>query len=186
MSAADPIRLEGLGCRPEARRGISIIKPELSTDIYSEKIMHKRINFEDNIFVLNTRIRMVRDLLILDTDPELFLEKTMDDAHFIDLTLAFLLGNLLENERLIERDEQFHNLSETEQQFSEVLSEILEGAGSISVGQFPVIRDKTAVLRNNSQERRKNIEHSLSRGNKPSLEPVVSSDELSELLKGLE
>jgi hypothetical protein len=148
--------------------------------------MHKRINFEDNIFVLNTRIRMIRDLLILDTDPELFLEKTMDDAHFIDLTLAFLLGNLLENERLIERDEQLHNLSETEQQFSEALSEILEGVGSISAVQFPVIRDKTTVLRNNSQERRKNIEHSLSRENKPSSEPVVSSDELSELLKGLE
>jgi hypothetical protein len=147
--------------------------------------MNKRINFEDNIFILNTRIRMIRDLLILETDPDLFLEKTMDDLGFIDLTLAFLLGNLLENERLIERDEQFHNLSETERQFSEVLSEILEGAGSISAVQFPVIRDKTLVLRNNSLERRKNIEGAVSRGNKPS-EPVVSSDELNELLKGLE
>jgi hypothetical protein len=50
--------------------------------------MHKHINFEDNIFVLNTRIRMIRDSLILDTDPELFLEKTVDDTNFIDLTLA--------------------------------------------------------------------------------------------------
>jgi hypothetical protein len=129
---------------------------------------------------------MIRDLLILDTDPELFLEKTVEDLEFIDLTLAFLLGSLLKNERLIERDEQFHNLSETERQFCEVLSEILEGAGSISAVQFPIIRDKTTVLRNNSLERRKSIENSAFRENKPSLEPVVSSDELSELLKGLE
>jgi hypothetical protein len=148
--------------------------------------MNKRINFEDNIFVLNTRIRMIRDLLILDTDPELFLEKTMEDMGFIDATLAFLLESLLKNERLIERDEQFYNLSETERQFSGVLSEILEGAGSISAVQFPVIRDKTAVLRNNSLERQKNIENSVSQGNKSSSEPVVSSDELSALLKGLE
>jgi hypothetical protein len=148
--------------------------------------MNKHINFEDNIFVLNTRIRMIRDLLILDTDPELFMEKTMEDLEFIDLTLTFLLVSLLENKRLIERDEQFHNLSETERQFCEVLSEILEGSGSISAVQFPVIRDKTTVLRNNSLERQKNIENTAFRGNKSSSEPVVSSDELSELLKGLE
>ncbi|MDR2068426.1 MAG: hypothetical protein LBP71_00980, partial [Spirochaetaceae bacterium] len=105
---------------------------------------------------------------------------------FIDATLAFLLESLLKNERLIERDEQFQNLAETEGQFCQVLSEVLEGAGSISAVRFPVIRDKTTVLRKNSLERRKNIEGSVSQGHKPSAEPVVSSDELSELLKGLE
>jgi hypothetical protein len=145
--------------------------------------MNKRINFEDNIFILNVRIRMIRDILVLDADPDLFLEKTMEDIDFIDSTLGALLGNLIENKRLLERDAEFDNLSDLEWQFSQMLVEFLNGGGNISAAQFPMLKGKIAMLRKNSQDRKKAIDDARSPGEPARNEPVVSSLELSELLK---
>ena len=146
------------------------------------KAMGKHINFEDNIFVFNLRIRMIQDLLILDTDPELFLHKTLDDLGFINSSLNILLSNLKENYRLIERDEQFHNLLETERQFFEVLNEIDHGEGNISVLQYPELREHIGILLSQSQDRQKSIKDMIVEGKDYALEPVVGYDELHELL----
>jgi hypothetical protein len=149
--------------------------------------MDKHINFEDTIFILNTRIRGLHDLLLLDADPDFFLEKTLEDAEFIGSTLTALLENLSGNTQYIERDEQFHNLGDTERQFMEVLSELLNGEGPISAGRFPVIREKVTALWSKSLERRKTADGlSFSETDKNTMEPVVSSDELNELLKDME
>jgi hypothetical protein len=145
--------------------------------------MHKRVNFEDNIFILAARIRIIRDLLILDTDPELFLEKTMDDIAFLDHTLDMLLGNLMANERLMDRNETFENLDDLESQFIQVLSILQKGSGNISAFNFPLIREKIQVLQNRSQERQKTIGKNKDHEKESVLEGAVSSDELSELLR---
>jgi hypothetical protein len=145
--------------------------------------MNKRINFEDNIFILNGQIRMIRDLLILDTDPDLFLEKTIGDIDFIDKTLEALLGNLIENKRLLERDAEFDNLADLEWQFTQVLSDFLDSSGNISAAQFPILKGKITVLRKRSQERQRAMENSRNQAEPLLSEPVVSSLELSELLK---
>jgi hypothetical protein len=148
--------------------------------------MNKRINFEDNIFILNTRIRAIRDLLLLDADPDFFLEETLDDLEFIDNTLSILLDNLTNNKRYIERDEQFHNLLETERFLTEVLQEIFSGDGTVSANKFPIIRDRVTLIWNHSLDRCKNIEGlSFEETEVASLEPVVSRDELNELLKDM-
>jgi hypothetical protein len=56
--------------------------------------MAKRIHFEDDIFYLHACIRLTRDSLALDLDPELFLNKAMEDFGFIDMTLERLLREL--------------------------------------------------------------------------------------------
>jgi hypothetical protein len=145
--------------------------------------MSKQINFEDNIFILNTRIRMIRDLLVLDADPDIFLDKTLTDVDFIDAALGVLLRNLIENTHLIERNGQFYNLYETEQQFLETLWDLANGPGTVSVSPYPALRDKIALMREHALERRETIEEHISAGEAPSLEPVVSSDELNELLR---
>ena len=145
--------------------------------------MNKQINFEDNIFILMTRIRMIRDVITLDADPELFLEKTLDDIYYTDHTLRILLGYLQENQRLYDRDELLEHHSEAEWQFSEVLQEMLDHDGSISIRDTPTIRDKIAALRKNSMERRKTAENLGPIGNTIPGSPIVSSDELTELLK---
>ena len=144
--------------------------------------MNKHINFEDNIFVLNLRIRMVQDLLILDTDIELFLHKTLEDLDFLNSSLTTLLTNLKENYRLIERDEQFHNLMETERQYCEVLSEMDHGEGSISAIQYPELRDRINILMSRSQDRQNSIKDLIVESKNLTLEPVVGYDEMHELL----
>jgi hypothetical protein len=145
--------------------------------------MHKRVNFEDNIFILAARIRIIRDLLILDTDPDLFLEKTMDDIAFLDRTLDMLLGNLMANGRLMDRNEIFENLADLESQFIQVLSVLQNGSGNISAFNFPLIREKIQVLQNRSQERQKTIGKNREYEKETVLDGAVSSDELSELLR---
>lgn len=145
--------------------------------------MNKRINFEDNIFILLMRIRMIRDIITLDADPELFIEKTLDDIYFIDHILRNLLGYLQGNSRLIEREELLEHLSETEWQFSQVLSDLLDHEGDFSVRDIPTISDKLTALRRNSQERRKIADNLSPVENVVPGSPVVSTDELTELLK---
>jgi hypothetical protein len=145
--------------------------------------MGKHVNFEDNIFILNTRIRMIRDLLILDADPDIFLDKTLTDVDFIDAALGVLLRNLVENTRLIERNEQFYNLHETEQLLLGILWDLANGSGAVSVSRYPVLRDKIDILRDHSLERSKIIEEHTSIAEAPSSEPLVSADELNELLR---
>jgi hypothetical protein len=145
--------------------------------------MNKRINFEDNIFILSQRIRMIRDSLTLDADPELFLEKTIEDIDFIDAVLGTLLESLTQNNRLIERDIQYENLSEMEWQFSRILADLLNGSGNISAVNFPMIREKIGIIEKHISERNKTIDSARSQSDKNRMESVVSSDELNELLK---
>ncbi|MDR3138250.1 MAG: hypothetical protein LBT95_01110 [Treponema sp.] len=145
--------------------------------------MNKRINFEDNIFILTRWIRIIRDLLILDADPELFLEKILRDIEFIDTTLNALLESLIQNNRLIERDIQYENLADAEWQFSLILSGLLKGSGTISAARFPMIRERVEGIEQHSLERNKTIDGTRGQTDKDSMESVVSSDELSELFK---
>jgi hypothetical protein len=126
---------------------------------------------------------MIRDLLILDTDPDLFLDKTMTDIEFIDTVLEVLLKNLIENTRLIQRNEQFYNLHETEQQFVSVLRDFSSGKSSVSVAPYPMLLNKISVFREHSLERKQTIEEHIGSVEAPSLEPVVGPDELNELLR---
>jgi hypothetical protein len=145
--------------------------------------MNKQVNFEDNIFILMNRIRMLRDLFSVDADPELFLEKTLDDIDFISQALTLLLRQLLENQRFIERSGLFHYLEELEWQFSQVLSVFMSSQGTISAQEYPAIVEKIRILQSRSQERRRTAETAGGVSGNQAGEPVVSPDELSELLK---
>jgi hypothetical protein len=145
--------------------------------------MNKRISFEDNIYILLARIKMVQDLLALDIDPALFLDKTLEDIDFIDATLQALHVQMQENPRLIEREDLLNHLSELEWQFSQALSGFLNSRGTISVQEFPAIKDKMMILRTRSLDRHKSAETEAVAAGDFSEATVVSSDELSELLK---
>jgi hypothetical protein len=123
-------------------------------------------------------------MLLLDTDPDLFLEKTLDDVNFIDKTLSILLNQLSDNKRFIERAEQLRNLAETERTFGDVLSDLINGDSAISAGRFPAVRERFTLLLDQTQERRKAIAKiSDSESARVSVDPMVSSDELNELLQ---
>jgi hypothetical protein len=148
--------------------------------------MAKRIHFEDDIFYLQACIRLARDALALDLDPELFLDKSMGDLEFIDTTLARLLRELLENERLIERKEQLLNLAETEVRFADLISALQEGRGSIA-GALTPFSERFSEFRSASLRRRAEIDGATAFGSRTEDDvSVVSPFELNELLKDTE
>lgn len=145
--------------------------------------MNKHINFEDNLFLLNGRIRLIRDLLRLDGDPSLFLGKTLDDLRFIDTVLETLTHNLIENTRLFDRELEFDHLSDVEWQHGQLLLEFAGEAGPFPASRFPEIREELARLRERSDGRSVAVATSAGPAEQVSSEPVVSSLELSELLR---
>jgi hypothetical protein len=144
--------------------------------------MNKRINFEDDIFLLMFRIRMIRDIITLDADPELFLEKTLDDICFIDQSLKSLLGNLEHNHHLIEREDLLEQLSNAEGQFTQVLKEFSDHEGNFSIMELPSLLEKISAFRTCSIERQKAAGR-LQPEESPENKIYVGSDELAELLK---
>ena len=126
---------------------------------------------------------MIRDIITLDADPELFLEKTLDDICHADQVLRLLLGNLERNPHLIEREELLNQLSGAEEQFSQVLTDLLEHNGNFSIRELPSLGEKVAAFRQNSLERRKTAEMLHPGDGSVSGSIYVSSDEITELLK---
>ena len=145
--------------------------------------MNKRVNFEDNIFILMMRIRMIRDIITLDPDPELFLKKILDDICFTDQILRILLGYLEENHHLIEREELLEHHSRVEWQFYQVVQELLVHNGNFSIRKIPSAGEKLAAIRQDSLERRRTAEMLGSTDDSQSENPIVSTIELTELLK---
>ena len=145
--------------------------------------MNKRINFEDDIFIIMMRIRMIRDTISLNADPELFLEKTLDDICHVDQILRLLLGNLERNPRLIEREELLEQFSDAEEQFNQILTEMLDNSGNFSIRGLTSLVEKVTAFRANSIERRKTAEILHPSEDSISSSIYVSSDEITELLK---
>jgi len=144
--------------------------------------MNKRINFEDTIFILNVRIRMLRDLLHLDTEPNLFLRQAIGDVEFTGSVLATLTEKFLENIKFLDRETEADNLSDAEWQFNQLLSEIQNNTGIFSQENFPEVQSWVDKLKKDSIKRQKMIEDSCVPMRQTVTEPVVSHAELNGLL----
>jgi len=145
--------------------------------------MNKRVNFEDSLFILSMRMRIIEDIITLDAEPNFFLEKTLDDIFFTDHLLRIILECLEENRHLIERQELLQQLSDFEAQFSRILHNFLENDGNFSIRGFPSEGEKVALCRKNSADRHALIGKLSSSSGARSASPIVSSDEINELLK---
>jgi hypothetical protein len=140
-----------------------------------------RLNFEDTIFILNLQIRMIKDTLRLSPPPELFMEKSLGDFAFIDSVLATLVRFFLENNG---QNGDAEYISDTEWQFSQLLTEFSLESSPFSPIFLPETIQKITIMRNASNARRKTIEATVLPTEIANAEPVVSSVELSSLLGG--
>jgi hypothetical protein len=145
--------------------------------------MNKQENFEDSLYLLISRIKLIRETLILDADPVLFFEKVLEDIDFIDQVVDKLLNWLMENNRLINREELISHLAELEWQFSQVLTSILNGSTFISAVEMAPLKDRITILRKKSIERQRTTDIISSTVENEPGEPVINSNELYELLK---
>jgi len=146
--------------------------------------MSKYINFEDSIFILLMRMRVIQDSLLLDAEPDLFLKKTVDDICFIDTTLETLLRRLSENPHLIEMNEISKSLAEMEERFSQVIFKFLSVRNSGP--EFVHAAAQVLALKSRSQERSRLLEDMAHGGDAQDETAVISSAEIYELLGNLQ
>jgi hypothetical protein len=144
--------------------------------------MNKRINFEDTIFILNVRIRMIRDLMQLDTDPNLFYRQTVTDIEFISSVMDMLTEKFVENMKFLDRETEADNIMDAEWQFGQLLNEIVSNSSPFSPGIFTDIPTLITKLRADSLKRKRLIEESYVPADSSITEPVVSHAELNGLL----
>ncbi|MDR0319992.1 MAG: hypothetical protein LBI28_00675 [Treponema sp.] len=144
--------------------------------------MNKRVNFEDTIFILNVRIRMLRDLMQLDTDSVIFYRQTMIDLEFIASVLEILAEKFVENLKFLDRETEADNILDAEWQFGQILNEISSNSSPFSPALFPEMPNLIIKLRKDSQKRQKQIEDSYEPTEHATAEPVVSHAELNGLL----
>jgi hypothetical protein len=138
--------------------------------------------FEDAIFIVNMRIRLVRDTLRLNPPTDMFFQRSLDDLEFIGKALAFLAQMLTEGEEQRASSTDYDYASDAEWQFNQLLTEL-----SVESIPFPVVpgedvRMQIAVLREASDGRRKVFEESGLLSEMARAEPMVSSVELNSLL----
>jgi hypothetical protein len=153
--------------------------------------MNKQINWEDNIFIINTRIRLIADLLQLEADSALFFDKTFEDLDFVNFALNYVLDALQSNKRLnrhtIETDDLLYIIYETEMRLHSLLSDFRNEHGCFSLHNFPEIAEKITRLEQDQAARQKIIDEMMNAAGKEEGDPrVVSSMEINELLKGFD
>jgi len=141
-------------------------------------------SFQDSVFLVNMRIRMVRDTLRLNPPAELFLEKNLEDLVFADKILAVLAQTLVSGEGQYGGSGEFSYASDAEWQLSQLLTEFTVESGPFSCSANPEIREKITALRDASDARRKAIEEAEQSSGMANADPVVSSAELNSLLGG--
>jgi len=144
--------------------------------------MNKRINFEDTIFILNVRIRMIRDLLQLDTDTGFFVRQTMGDLEYGNSTLEMLTKKFLENINFLDCETEADNILDAEWQFNQLLNEISNKNCPFSPVNFPETQNWILKLKNDTEKRQKLIEEACAPMGQVVSEPVVSHAELNGLL----
>jgi len=144
-----------------------------------------RLNLEDSIFILNMRIRTIRDTLHLNPPPVLFMERCVDDLAFIDSVLEFLSRTISENSGQYTANGESEYIADTEWQFTQVLTEFLLESSPFSAHALPETVEKITSMRASSEARRKIMESTGLPSEIAQAEPVVTSAELNGLLGGI-
>ena len=144
--------------------------------------MNKRINFEDTVFILNVRLRMVKDSLLLDTDSAYFYSQTMADLEFTGSVLDMLTEKFVANLNFLDRETEGDNILDIEWNLSQILNEISNNSGPFPPSKFPEMPALITKFRNDSARRQSLIEESYVTAGQSAAEPVVSTAELNGLL----
>ncbi|MDR0323833.1 MAG: hypothetical protein LBI12_05230 [Treponema sp.] len=125
---------------------------------------------------------MIKDLMRLDTEPDIFYSQTIGDLNFISSVLEILSEKFLANIQFLDREIEADNILDAEWQFSQLINEISSNACPFSPAAFPETQSWIDKLRNESEKRKKQleevsviVEHSMA-------EPVVTHAELNGLL----
>ncbi|MGM0674446.1 MAG: hypothetical protein ACQETQ_07125 [Spirochaetota bacterium] len=145
--------------------------------------MNPRINYDDNIFLLQTMVKTLRSALTLDVDPEMFKDKILEDIFFIDSTFMKIFSQLRDNPNLIRRAEYLKALLRAETSFLELLNDTISAQRPLAESLSP-FSHKLRASRDSHANTVSEIQGILRDPEEQSLEEdVVSQQELNFLLQ---
>ena len=146
--------------------------------------MTTKINYENNIFYLQTILKTTKTGLALEIDGEYFREKITADIFFLASSLNALYASLKANTHLIKKNNYLRGLLRTKRDFAELLQNILEKkfplASSLSA-EFPKLRVCRAEQTRDIEEIKAHIENRSQNEGSPQSD-VISSEEFRFLL----
>lgn len=117
--------------------------------------MSARIHFDDNMYILELYLQTLKSALSLETDPEYFLDKCVEDIFFLDTTLSRLYKALQEQEYLIRRREHFRALLHCKQEFVDSIHSLLQGG----MGMSPHVKPFSSRISQSMDRHEKDCEH---------------------------
>jgi len=144
--------------------------------------MNKQINFDDIIYILNVRIRMIKDLFRLDINMDLFYSQTVVDLEFISSLMDTLTEKFLKNHNFVDYETAAENILDAEWQFNQLLIEISNNSGENPFTRIPEAQTLITRFKKESANRKKQIEESCTSTENSAAEPVVTYTELNSLL----
>jgi len=145
--------------------------------------MSKRIHIEDTLFFLQSKIKLLGDGLILNLEPDLFLESYLQELDHLQSSLSYCIAAIQENEKYIDWEEQVHNLLDIEDDLEALINDLIQGKGTLGAAFIP-ISEKLELYRASSKDRKEQLERLLAlRPAEQDNGMVVSPQELRELLQ---
>lgn len=144
--------------------------------------MLQKIVFHDNIYQLSRSIDVLNEGLMLDLSPEYFLDKTVDDLLFFDMSIQKLYNQIQANSQLSDYITIMHNLYSCQNNYIKLISFILSGKTSMNE-EFFALRPKLNEIKAIHISLQSNLIKNIHKSDKNNdSHDIVSQNELSELL----
>ena len=146
--------------------------------------MATKINYENNIFYLQTILKTTKNGLTLEIDAEYFREKVAADMFFLASSLSALYASLKANSHLIKKSSYLRSLLRTKRDFAELAQNILEKKLPLAPSlaeEFPKLKICRAEQARDIEEIKAHIENRSQKESSPESD-VISSEEFRFLL----
>lgn len=146
--------------------------------------MPQKTHYQDDLFFLSLLARTLEAGLSVEADPEYFRERVEGDMRFIDGNLRNFGQMLAQSSHLIDRIEYLKLLERTSRSFTTCLQKLRDGAYP-NAASYAADREGLAGLIAGQRALLAELDGLLRQAGQGENETdLVSSDELSELLRG--
>lgn len=146
--------------------------------------MPQKTHYQDDLFFLSVLVKSLDSGLSVEADPEYFRERIAGDIFFIDSSLRGFGEMLAQNSHLIERTEYLKLLERTIRSFVASVERLVAGECPMSAAYETYHPQLKGILQGQKDLLGELSESLKVMGSGGGETDLVSSDELSELLRG--
>lgn len=143
--------------------------------------MQTKIHYEENLFYLNAKMKIMVQAFDLKIDPGFFSEKVAEDLFFIDACLDKLYNTLKENPHLLHKNDYLILLAKTKSNFAGLIDGLLAKKYPFSSSLSQHIVRLQSCLRNHRAD--VNEIRGTGQWKEDKNEDLISGEELGFLLK---